>query len=59
MKYVDNLLLALIGSLFINYMILRAQSRRDKATQKVMMESSKPYLALMDAKYTVRSLTKT
>ena len=59
MKYVDNLLLALIGSLFINYMILRAQSRRDKATQKVMMESSKPYLALMGAKYTVRSLTKT
>jgi uncharacterized protein len=58
MKYVDNVLLALIASLFLNYLVLRIQARRDRATQAVMMESSKPYLALISAKYFDRGTTK-
>ncbi|MCR5181924.1 MAG: TPM domain-containing protein [Clostridia bacterium] len=58
MKYVDNVLLALIASLFLNYLVLRIQARRDRATQAVMMESSKSYLALISAKYFDRGTTK-
>ena len=58
MKYVDNALLALIASLFVNYLVLRIQARRDKATQAVMRASSKPYLALIGAKYFDRGTTK-